>query len=399
MNRRSRTFILGVLTAATVILTAGPALAQPPIPLRMSTRAQAMGGANLLSAGPIDAGFFNPAALTMNKGLHVTAAFQMAFNEDFANLAEFITDNADYFDPTEFANLYATDQAAAERFRSDLADYTSRWYTLNIDPLLGIQVGALSLSGYSAIRANIRPFVPPVVPPAIPDTPELQSQVAVDNVVNAALGMQVGKMLRGGVSLRLLQRQYSDVLTVDPEDLDATSGFTTQLADKDNWLDDPLTGFQVDVGGMVTLSKALAAGGVIRGLVSGGDDEITRGWEPELSGGIMFKPLEVLMGIPKILIKDITLEANIRDLTNVRGEAYGDLMERVQIGAEVKVPFFQLRAGLNRGQLSAGAGFRFLILDISAAVSTITDFELDPTLGMYNPIEKRYFSVAAAIGF
>jgi len=83
----------------------------------------------------------------------------------------------------------------------------------------------------------------------------------------------------------------------------------------------------------------------------------------------------------------------------VRGEAYGDIMDRIQLGAEVKVPFFQLRAGLNRGNLSVGAGFRFLVVDLSAAVSTITDFEMDSALGIYVPIEKRYFSVAAAIGF
>ena len=40
---------------------AGPALAQPPVPLRMSTRAMAMGGANFLSAEAIEAGFWNPA--------------------------------------------------------------------------------------------------------------------------------------------------------------------------------------------------------------------------------------------------------------------------------------------------------------------------------------------------
>ncbi len=389
-----------MLTAATVILTAGPALAQPPVPLRMSSRAQAMGGANVLSAGPIDAGFFNPAALTLNKGLHVTVAFQLAFNEDFVNLSEFITDNADLFDPVEFATLYASDPAEAERFRSDLTDYSNRWYTLNIDPLVGIQVGALSLSGYAVVRANIRPSLPPVDPlDILGSTPILQSQIAMDNVVNAALGIQLGKMMRGGIGIRHLQRQYSDVLDVDPAELENMAGFTTQLADKDNWLDDPLTGYQVDVGGMITLSKAFAAGGVIRGLVSGGDDEITKGWEPELTGGIMFKPLEVLMGFPMIFIKDITLEANIQDLTNVRGEAYGDIMDRIQLGAEVKVPFFQLRAGLNRGNLSVGAGFRFLVVDLSAAVSTITDFEMDSALGIYVPIEKRYFSVAAAIGF
>ncbi len=274
-NRRSRTFILGVLTAATVILTAGPALAQPPVPLRMSSRAQAMGGANVLSAGPIDAGFFNPAALTLNKGLHVTVAFQLAFNEDFANLSEFITDNADLFDPVEFATLYASDPAEAERFRSDLTDYSNRWYTLNIDPLVGIQVGALSLSGYAVVRANIRPSLPPVDPlDILGSTPILQSQIAMDNVVNAALGIQLGKMMRGGIGIRHLQRQYSDVLDVDPAELENMAGFTTQLADKDNWLDDPLTGYQVDVGGMITLSKAFAAGGVIRGLVSGGGDHV-----------------------------------------------------------------------------------------------------------------------------
>ncbi len=399
MHKRTRTALLISLSAAFIVLTAGPVLAQPPVPLRMSTRTQAMGGANLLSAGPIEAGYFNPAALTLNKGFHVNLALQVAFNQDFGDLAEFITDNADLFDPVEFQNLYLSDPAAAEKFRTDLTDFTSRWYTLSVDPLMGIQLGALSFSGYAVVRADIRPYVPPIVPPAIPDAPVLQARVAMDEVMNAALGIQMGKMLHGGIGIRSLRRQYSSLITMNSDDLGEQGDFTTDLVNEDNWLDDPLTGFQVDVGGMVTLSKAFAAGGVIRGLVSGGDDELTNGWEPELSGGIMFKPLELLMGFPLIIIKDITLEANIQDLTNVRGEAYEDgLMDKLQLGAEVRIPFFQLRAGLNRGQLSAGLGFRFLIVDISMAASTITDFEPLST-GVYGPVEKRYFSVAAAIRF
>lgn len=398
MHKRTRAALLISLSAAFIVLSAGPALAQPPVPLRMSTRAQAMGGANLLSAGPIEAGYFNPASLTLNKGFHVTFALQGAFDQDFSDLADFITTNVDYFDPVEFQSLYLSDPTAAEKFRSDLTDFTSRWYTLSIDPLFGVQVGALSFSGYAVVRADIRPFVPPIVPPAIPDVPELQAQVAMDEVMNAALGIQLGKLLHGGIGIRRIRRQYSNLITLSHEDLDENSEFTTKLVDNENWLDDPLTGFQVDVGGMVTLSKAFAAGGVIRGLVSGGDDELTNGWEPELSGGIMFKPLELLMGFPLIIIKDITLEANIQDLTNVRGEAYEDILDKIQIGAEVKIPFFQLRAGLNRGQLSLGAGFHFLIVDISAAVSTISDYELLST-GVYGPVEKRYFSMAVALGF
>ncbi len=217
--------------------------------------------------------------------------------------------------------------------------------------------------------------------------------------MNGALGMQLGKRLHGGVSLRIMGRQHSDVLTLTHDDLGDQGDFTTQLAGDENWLDEPLAAFQVDVGGMVTLSKAFAAGGVIRGLASGGDEALTEGLKPEISGGVMFKPLEVLMGIPKILIKDITVEASIQDLLGAREYADDDIMERLQIGAEVRVPFFQLRAGLNRGSLSMGAGFRFLIVDLSMAVSTITDFEIDPALGIYAPVEKRYFSVAGAIGF
>ncbi|MFC1499402.1 hypothetical protein ACFL6T_00085 [Candidatus Zixiibacteriota bacterium] len=400
MHTRTRAALLISLSATFIVLTAGPVLAQPPVPLRMSTRAQAMGGANLLSAGPIEAGYFNPAALTLNKGLHLTLAFQGSFDQDFLDLADFISneENSELFDPAEFASVYVSDQGRAEDFRSNLEDYSSRWYTLSVDPMIGVQIGALSLSGYAVMRAEIRPEIPAIAPPAIPDAPSLKARVSSDLVTNAALGMQLGKMLRGGIALRMLQRQYSNELTISHEDMGETGDFTTKLVDEENWLDEPLSGYQVDVGGMFTLSKAFVAGGVIRGLVSGGDEQLTEGLKPELSGGIMFKPLEVLMGIPKILIKDITLEANIRDLLNSRKAAYDDIMDRLQIGAEVRIPFFQLRAGLNRGQLSLGAGFRFLVVDISASVSTFTDFELGLD-GFYVPIEKRYFTVGAAVGF
>jgi len=114
-----------------------------------------MGGANLLSAGPIEAGYFNPATLTQHKGLHVTVAGQMNFNQDFLDLADFIETNTDYFDPAYFQTQYVNPitRPAAERFRSDLADFGDRWYTLSIDPMLGLQIGSLSLSTYLVTRA------------------------------------------------------------------------------------------------------------------------------------------------------------------------------------------------------------------------------------------------------
>jgi len=351
-----------------------------------------MGGAMLLSVGPIEAGYFNPGALTHSREPHVFIPMaQISIDSDFRDLADFMMDNKRNFDSIAYRVLWLNDRPAAEAFRDELDSFTGRWCTMNINPMVGVQVGSLSFSAYSVSHMNLKP----VIPDRTTAVPYVEAQVAADLVLNGALGIEVGPYFHGGVGVRFMQRRRSDRIFLGSEDMDTPGEFTTGLLNKKNWLDDPPTAFQVDVGGVFTLSRAFTVGGVIRGLVSGANHEFNLPWAPEVSGGVQLKPLELLMGKPLIVIKDITLEADIRNITNVGGE---DLVDRLHLGAEVKLPLIALRTGLNRGQLSVGAGLHFLVFDLSVAVSTIAIPE--PLLaGRFKQVEKRLFTGAISIGW
>ncbi len=381
-SRSAVAALLAVLLTATVTASAA---AQAPIRVRYSTRALAMGGTTLLSAGPIEAGYFNPGALTQSKGFHLyIPMIQIGGTSDYLELANFLIDNSEKFSPTGFMALTQPQQVA---FLNDLGDYTGKWQTLNIDPMIGVQIGSLSLSGYMVSQLRMRPD--PVVLTPLPSLPTVRVQAAADLVLNGALGLQFGPFLHGGIGVRYLRRQQSDIITIDSDDMEDLGSLTTKLVDEKNWVGDPLTAFQVDAGGMLTLTKAFAVGGVIRGLVSGSNDKDVK-WEPEVSAGVRLKPLELLMGLPLVIIRDITLEADLRDFFNVRGEDY---LEKLQFGAEVKLPLIALRAGYLNGQLSYGVGVHVLVVDLAAAVSTVQ--QITP-LGWE---DKRLFTVSVGIGW
>lgn len=369
-------------------------MAQPPIPVRYSTRALGMGGAMLLSAGPIEAGYFNPGALTQNTGLHIyVPMLQIAGDEDFFNLAKFIKNNSSKFSTSGYNALTNPER---NLFLADLNKYVNKWHAFTLDPMIGLQIGSLSVSAYSVARMS---FVADAQgTPAAP--PSIKAHLYSDLVVNGALGMQFGPFLHGGVGVRYLRRNRTDPanpITISSDDMEGVDNLAKSVWDKENFFGDPITGFQVDVGGMLTLTRAFAVGGVIRGLLSSMDDvENDPAFaeeykiKPVISGGVRVKPLELMMGIPLVIIRDITIEADIQNLTNVGGEEF---VEKIQLGAEVKLPIVALRAGLDRGQLSLGAGIHFFVVDLSVAVSTIPDITPDGV------VDKRYFTAAIGIGW
>jgi len=344
-NTRFRAAAIAASVVLVTIIAAGPVLAQPPIPIRYSTRTMAMGNAGLLSSNPIEMGYFNPGALSLTGGFHIYVPMvQASFNQDFIDLANFIGDNEQEFEDFDTVMTPAEQLNFLDKINDEVG---SKWVGLDFDPMIGLQLGKLSFSAYSVSRAQVR--------------------------FEATLGV------------RFLSRTHTEQLqTIDP--LEGTQPIELFSASTEE-AEDTVTGFAADVGGTFTLTKAIAVGGLIRGLVSSmeGAD-----WEPEVCAGVRLKPLELLLGIPKVFLRDFTLEADIQDLANVRGESYS---EKLQLGAELKIPFFALRAGMNRGKLTYGAGFHLLIFDFAAAKTSL------PVLTPLGVEDQDLYSVSVGIGF
>lgn len=383
-SSRFRTAVLAAAVVVVVIATAGPALAQPPVPIRYSTRTLAMGNATLLSSNPIEMGYYNPGALSLTGGFHIYALGQVNFNQDFIDVANFIDDHEN-----DFSNYDSwTDPFQQLDFLDTINDEVGgKWVGVDFDPMIGLRLGKLSFSAYSVTRAQIRfdADTNPIPFTGFYNPPTIMVRAEEDIVINAALGIQVGPLLHGGVGLRFLNRTYTELIkTIDP--LDGNDPFDLFGSALDE-AKDTVTGFAVDVGGTFILTEALAIGGLVRGLVSGMEDSE---WEPEISAGIRVKPLELLLGIPKILIRDLTLEADIQDISNVRGEKFD---EKIQLGAELKIPLFALRAGMNRGKFTYGVGFRFLIVDMAFAKTSLSVF----TPSGFE--DQDLWSISAGLGF
>jgi hypothetical protein len=377
-----------VLAVLLLLAAAGPTNAQPPVPIRVSTRSLAMGGTTLLSGTPIEMSYYNPGGITLNRGFHFEfIPFQYTANSDnkdrLSDMFSFIKDNEADLD--NFASLTPAEQLALV---TDLnaQGFVDAWSTVHYDPVLRVQVGSLAVSAYSVSRGNFRLTA---LDRGSGLEPVGQLNTVNDVVVSGALGLQVGPMLHGGVGIHFLQRRTTPGnLVVDPTNLSDITSTLNLAQEMFGEADETTAGFSVDAGGTLTLSNFLAVGGVIRGLVSNleGAD-----WEPEATGGVRLKPMELLMGIPLVFIRDITVEANLRDVFNVRGEQY---LDKLQLGAEVKIPLFALRAGFNDGKLSYGAGLRLLFLDAGLAVANIASpTPVDPDA------EDKLFSLMLGIRF
>ncbi|MFO7768467.1 MAG: hypothetical protein R6W82_05885 [bacterium] len=366
-----------------LLMTAAPALAQSPIPIRYSTRSLSMGGATLLSASPIEMGYFNPGGLSLTGGFHIYIPMvQVATNRTLLDMIDYVETHSDNFE--DWGNNHASDIAFATQTANEFGD---RWVNLDLDPMIGIQMGKFSLSAYSVTRAKTALHVPQ---PYGVDKPKLQLYGTNDLVLNGGLGMQLLPILHAGVGVRYMQRQYTGIMSFDPEQFNSEADLIGEINDN---LSDPESGFSVDAGATVTLTKALAVGGVVRGLVSSmeGAD-----WEPEVAAGVRLKPLELLMGIPTFIIRDITVEADLLDITNVRGEEFIGDLDKFLLGAEVKLPLgLSARAGMYQGSFSYGASLHFLVVDVGVAFTDRPSF--NPST--HELEEEETFVVSVGIGW
>ena len=379
MTRYNRHALCAAALGLLLLVGVSTAHAQSTIPVRVSTRSLAMGGATLLSSGPIEAGYYNPGSLTLNRGFSLYIPMvQATVDNNFLDTVKWIDDHQADFD--DFDSMSDPDKLA---FINEVNDEIgNKWIAVNVDPMIGVQVGSFSLSAYSVTRANVRMATSTAFPY---QEPEIQAYAINDIVFNAGVGLQLAPLLHGGVGVRYVNRRMSDgIVTVSSEDGGSITDLFGEASESDG---ESINGFALDVGGTFTLTQAFAVGGVIRGLVSSMEDE---DWEPELSVGARVKPLELLMGIPLVFVRDITVEANISDLANSRDEDYA---EKLQLGAEVKIPLFALRAGMNRGRISYGLGMHFLVVDLAVAKATV------PLILPDGVFDDEIFSVSVGIGF
>ncbi len=382
---------LAAALALMITATAPRTVEAQGIPVRLSTRSMGMGGATLLSGGPIETGYINPGALSLTGGFHLYIPMvQLGFNQTLIDMIDFVDENQDNF--SNFSTLPLASQITFAREVNET--FNNQWVNLAVDPLVGIQMGKLSLAAYSVTRANVQIYGDPD-----PITPNagIKMWPVVDLVLNAGLGLQLGPMLHGGVGLRYLQRSFtSTIIDINSEDFENIGDVFSEAMDES---EESVSGFAVDVGATFTLTKALAVGGVIRSLVGSiGDANAPVEWEnkPIIGAGVRLKPLELLMGIPTFILKDLTLEADLMDITNSNDE---DFTEKLLLGAEAKIypiipiPIY-LRAGYGRGKMNLGAGLHFLILDIGAAMTTVRT--QTPT-GEF--LDDDIFSLSVGIGW
>lgn len=99
-------------------------------------------------------------------------------------------------------------------------------------------------------------------------------------------------------------------------------------------------------------------------LPSGGTDAVEAIFLPNITAGVSFNPT---MGSPLL---DLLIIAEVQDPLQVwkNNEALWALFH---VGAEARLlSFVTLRAGLNKGWLSAGVGVKLLFLDVNAAIFT-----------------------------
>jgi hypothetical protein len=162
-------------------------------------------------------------------------------------------------------------------------------------------------------------------------------------------------------SAKITDSIYSDAFFGMAMDLGATlqiGSLTTGLS-----IRDIAPGYPIASSSLTTLGDTLSAGSMPDTSASTASAAFT----PNVTAGLSWAP-RLLPGII-----DPTVYFEIQDPVSVvkNWDGFGSAVNLLHAGAEVKLlGFMMLRGGINRGWLSAGAGFKLFFVDVNAAIFT-----------------------------
>ncbi len=298
-------------------------------------RAQGMGGVYLPFVEPVDAVLWNPAVLADNSGL----AYEIA------NLGLGANGLATY----NVINTYS-------KCGSALSCY---------DPLYGVPIW-IGLNGKTSLAvgnfgATLFTFTSLNTALHNPAFPELDTTFNKDDGALVGMGFHVARMTSVGLTLKQIRR-WGGTQAIGVSTL---TGGALSVSTLQNNFNSKGTGYGFDVGGETKIP------GLISTIFSAHWQDVGSTSFVQTAGGPPPDRIHdnLSLGIgTEFVIPGLSFRSGVeyRNVT-LQGEQIG---KKIHLGAELGLPFVDLRAGLNQGYTTYGVGVDVLFFRIDAATYT-----------------------------
>jgi hypothetical protein len=325
--------LLGVCLACAA-LSPARALDNPRLD---GIRPLGMGNAFLAVCDDRNALYTNPAGLSRIGGLGISGlGFLGGVDAEFLSLADFIRNNSDRL---------SGDTPVDNEFHESLAPYDDRWVSVDANAYTDVTMRGFGAGVFTTGSVSVR------IDRGVYE-PRVYAEVSDDlvAVVGAALPGKWHGFTAGATAKGIWRRNSSRALRA------------TELADFDaaeiaSELESSANGFGMDFGLLWNQPRSrVSAAAVLRDAVGVVGGEAIGA---SLDFGLAYRPLRGSLGI----VRDIVLAADFRDAMRTE-VAPGN---RLDLGAELKIPFVSFRGGVHQGYPTAGIGVHAFIFSLDYA--------------------------------
>ena len=306
-------------------------------------RNRAMGNVGIMSSQGATAFISNPALLARRKINVSPISIQFLLNENFLDLADFISDNADSLE--SFSDLTS---ATVESIYTDLNSIDNKWIQLGIPVGGGITATNLGVAYYGIFDFEFK------IDKGIYE-PHVFMKGTFDQVITVGYGKGVDFIYPGlkmGAAVKFITRREAPELKIGFSDISGGADLFKELSDT---LQSGNTGFGFDLGALYKIDEKLEVGLVVVDLVGNIDDD-----NDDIS-------TNVKLGVKYDLFSRLSAEVNVVDLLNSDETAF---FNRVHIGVEASLLILKVRGGFNQGYPTFGAGLNLGIIRADFAVWT-----------------------------
>ncbi len=322
-----------------------PGNAQRP-PEHYDVRALGMGNAYTANAYGPTALYYNPAMLGKT-GFHLEIlGVRATLNNRLREVIKFVRDNKDNFQ--NFSTLTPTQ---ANQFLKNMEPLDDRYYGFHLTPAMGITIGHVGIGTYVDGNPNVKLDKGIYIP-------RIFGKGYVDWVTTVGYGRKINvpalRNFYAGAAVKYIQRHTAPEVEVNATDAAQFNQLAQTMLDS---LQSPVSGFAVDLGSVFSPAPNLDVGLALQNIGSINGDSFT----PMLNVGAAYNFKAVSM-LP--LIKNLTVTGDYRDFFNSAGVSF---FNHLHLGAEFGFLNLALRAGINQGYFTAGAGINLAILHLDYA--------------------------------
>ncbi|MCH8271763.1 MAG: conjugal transfer protein TraF [Candidatus Marinimicrobia bacterium] len=306
-------------------------------------RNRAMGGVGIMSSQGATAFISNPALLTRGKVNVSPASIQFLLNNNFFDLADFISDHAD-----SLGSFNDLSPESVDSIYTDLNSIDNKWIKLGIPAATALSIRNVAVAYYGVFDFEFK------IDKGIYE-PRVFLKGILDNVLTVGFGKGMDFLnpgLKMGAAVKFITRREAPELKIGFSELSSGEDLFTELLDT---LQSGNTGFGIDVGALYKLNEKLEVGLVLVDIVGNIDDG-----KDDISTNLK-------LGVKYDLFRRLSAEVNIVDVLNSDETAF---FNRMHIGIEANLLILKLRGGFNQGYPTYGVGLNLGIIKADIAVWT-----------------------------